>query len=109
VSSLTDFQNSDCTGQAYTPGVDFIPNVGGGYDPGVKTELLATGSSTYGKVGDDAQAQTITVGSELSYDGGTTGTFICNSFTPYSYNEYLVTPVSLPFSTPIEIPFKFSN
>lgn len=92
------FESSDCTGQAYTFN-DLNSN-------DAKTNLIRTGSSSYGIVQDNASAQTKTASSIKQYDLAT-DTFSCQDITDATDSYYEISSVSLPFSTPLDNPFKF--
>lgn len=101
-----NFASTDCTGQPYIHDGSFIPNAGGGNDAGIKTKLLRLNSTSYGIVPVSSVAQSVTLNSSLAYDTST-DTFNCINTGPFTDSSYAINQVTLPFSLPLLIPFKF--
>jgi hypothetical protein len=92
------YESNDCTGQAYT--------FDDANSSDLKTNLLRVGSTSYGIVQNNTSPQTKTAGSIQQYDYSA-DTFNCNDIADATDSYYEISSVSLPFTTPLERPFKF--
>jgi hypothetical protein len=95
---LPYFADSFCSGQAYIS------------DPtgmAAHTKLFKTSDSTFGTVPDSTDATSATVNSYMSYDPASDNLY-CNNIDGGSTDQYYaVTPVSLPFTTPLALPLHY--
>jgi hypothetical protein len=88
------YQSTDCSGQSYIQSTI-----------AAKLRLFRVGPDSYAIIQDSAQPQTMTVGSiGNSNDNGVT----CTART-ISATGYIPTPVTLPFSTPVATPMRFTH
>jgi hypothetical protein len=90
------FASSDCTVPAY---------IYDGSGLAAHARLFETGNSSYGVVPDNTDAQSFTFSSLLTYDPGSeTTNCIDVGETDGASFFYPLTPVSLPFTTPLALP-----
>ncbi len=95
LGASVNYTSANCTGQAYT-----------GAGPGIKTDLIRTDASSYGKVQDNAAPQTQTISSVRIYDF-VSDSFSCVDVADNSDSVYAITSTSLPFTLPWAEPLKF--
>ncbi|HEX8763307.1 MAG TPA: hypothetical protein VF733_06160 [Candidatus Saccharimonadales bacterium] len=95
------YSSTDCTGTGYVQSTSITP---------VKTVLfrsLHIGTPTHFIVADSAQPASVTIRSSMS-NGAYGEPDVCQTYEQsWEGSYYAITPVTLPFTTPLSTPFKF--